>query len=111
MAPVWLCLKCEGLAYGWSEGPCIHCGSPHVIGTEESQWQTDITARYDLLLIPAKAWEKLLAEAGAADRSPAELLAEREDAVVVSVRIDPVSNGRLVLLDTEYKTEERYQRD
>jgi hypothetical protein len=111
LAPIWLYLNCDGLARGWAAGPCIRRGSPHVIGTAKAKWQTDLTAKYNPLFVPAKAWEQLQAEAATAKRKPTERIAEREEAIVVSVREDPVSSGRLVLLQIDYETEERYQRD
>ena len=98
MPPIWLCPDCEGVAYGWARGPCIHCGSARPVSTDPAGCLDDRPTEYRLLFFSEKAWAQLEAESIVAGKSARELIAEREQAVVVLVRHEPVDHGELVLL-------------
>ena len=99
MPPMWFCLDCEGVAYGWAPGgDCIYCGGPNVVGTDEATYKREPPTDSRLLFIPPRQWAELEAEAILADKSIRDLLAEREGAPVVRIRDEPVQHGKLVLL-------------
>ena len=98
MPPVWLCPDCEGVAYGWARGPCIHCGSERIVSTDPAGVLDDRPTEFRLLFFPEKKWAQLEAEAIIAGKSPRELVAQREKAEVVLIRDEPVDRGHLVLL-------------
>lgn len=110
MSPIWLCIECEGVAYGWARGPCIHCGSPRVVATEAIADANENAPDYRLVLLTNKKWAQLEAEAILAGQSPHELIAERERMEVVLTRNEPVRHGQLILLKTgPEKTQARRQ--
>ncbi len=99
MPPMWFCLDCEGVAYGWAPGgDCIYCGGPNVVGTDGATYKREPPTDSRLLFIPPRRWTELEAEAILADKSIRDLLAEREGAPVVRIRDEPVQHGKLVLL-------------
>lgn len=104
MPAVWFCLDCEGVAYGWAQGPCIYCGSSQVISTHPNEHPpSESMSNYRLILIRDREWAQLEAEAIISGRSSRELLAEREQMEVVLIRDEPVEHGQLVLFKTSPK--------
>ncbi len=100
MPPIKFCLDCEGIAYGWARGACIHCGSPRVVATGCAASSKEQPSNYRLLFFSNREWTRLEAVATLAGRSLDELLAEREGMEVVLIREESVGHGRLVLLKT-----------
>lgn len=98
MPPIWLCPDCEGVAYGWARGPCIHCGSDRFVSTDPGAFREKSPSEFQLLFFTQKAWAQLEAEAIVSGKSARELVAEREEAEVVLIRDEPVDRGQLVLL-------------
>lgn len=99
MPPIWFCLDCEGVAYGWAPGgDCIYCDGPNVVGTDEATYKGEPPTDLRLVFVPPWRWAELEAEAALADRSIRDLLAELEGAPVVRIRDEPVQHGKLVLL-------------
>jgi hypothetical protein len=101
MAPKWLCLECEGIAYGWAHGPCPYCDSPQLVGTEEAYHLEDPPTDYRLIFYPQKQWRTIEAEATLAAKSPRELLVQHERAPVVRILNEPLNDGRLVLFERQ----------
>ena len=98
MPPIWLCLDCEGVAYGWARGyPCIYCGSSRLVGTDVVYYPDENPTDYRLVFLPPKQWAQLEAEALLADKTCSELLSEREQAPVVLICDERVQGGKLVL--------------
>lgn len=106
--PIWLCTECEGVAYGWARGPCIHCGSPRIVGTDVIRTPNEFAPHYRLVHFTAKQWAQFAAEVVVAGRPPQEMVAEREGVEVVLMREEPVANGQLFLLKAE-KTRNKSQ--
>jgi hypothetical protein len=100
MPPIWFCLDCEGIAYGWARGACIHCGSPRVVATDCLAESEGSAPKYRLLFLSNREWTHLEAVAILAGRSPRDLLAEREQMEVVLIREEAGGHGCLVLLKT-----------
>ncbi len=99
MPPIWFCLECERVAYGWAMSEsCIYCESPRVRATDEVYFREPRPTDYRLLFVPPKQWAELEAESARADKSPRELIAERENAPVERIRDEPVQHGKLILL-------------
>lgn len=101
MPPIWFCLDCERVAYGWAPGgSCIYCDGPNVVGTEGATYKGEPPTDYRLVFLPRSQWTQLEAEAILKDTSVRELLVEREGAPVERIRDEPVQHGKLVLLRT-----------
>lgn len=107
MPPIWFCLDCKGIAYGWASGrPCIYCGSSHVVTTYPTSDSEESVPDYHLLSLSKRQWLELEAEAILAGKSPHEQLAEREQAEVILIRDEPVEHGKLTLLKTNLENPE-----
>ena len=99
MAPIWLCLDCEGVAYGWARShSCIYCGKSRVVGTDDAYRPDENPADYRLLLFHPREWAQVEAAAIRADQTPQELLSECEQAPIILIRDEPVQGGKLILL-------------
>lgn len=98
--PIWLCLTCYGTAHGWADGsPCIHCGSAHVVGTEDA-YRNDMRANvigYRLVRLNRREWERVQRAADESGQSVRAYLAKRERAGAVAIRDVGVDDGKLVL--------------
>lgn len=102
MPPIWLCVECEGVAYGWARGgPCIYCGDPRVVATDGISEPSRAAPDYRLLCFTDRQWAQLEAESILAGQSPRDRIAEREGMEVVLIREEPVQHGQLVLLKTD----------
>lgn len=98
LAPIWLCLDCEGVAYGWARAQsCIYCGEHRVIGTDDVYSPDENPTRYRLLFFHPRQWAQVEAAATRAHQTPRELLSEREAAPVILICDEPVQDGKLVL--------------
>lgn len=111
MPPIWFCLDCEGVAYGWAQGPCIHCGSSRLVSTRPIPPSTEHTSDYRLLLFTSKARARLEAEAILAGLTPSDLLTEQEEGEIVLIREEPVGDGLLVLVKTDPTKAQSHQAD
>ena len=99
MAPIWLCLDCEGVAYGWARtGSCIYCGESRVVGTDDGYRPDENPTDYRLLFLHPRQWAKVEAAATLAHKTPREFLSKREEASVIFICDEPVQNGKLILL-------------
>lgn len=99
MPPIWLCLDCEGVAYGWAKGhPCIYCGGPHLVGTDEVYRPEVNLTGYRLVFLHPRQWAQVEVAAILAHQSTRELLSKREQAPIILIRDEPVQDGKLVLL-------------
>lgn len=105
MPPIWFCLDCERVAYGWAPGgDCIYCGGPNVVGTDEATYKREPPTNSRLLFIPPRQWSELKGKALRANKSISDLLAEQEGAAVDRIRDEPVQHGKLVLLRVDRKS-------
>lgn len=99
--PIWLCLDCNRVSYGWSKGiPCSYCGSSHVASTIAAgapSERTDSAPAHYLVYLNARQWKELNVEADRAGQSVRTLLATREHADVFSICDEPTSDGKLVV--------------
>ena len=99
LAPIWLCLDCEGVAYGWARShSCIYCGKSRVVGTDATYRPDENPTDYRLLFLHPKQWAQVEATAILVHQTPRELLSEREQAPIILIRDEPVQNGKLILL-------------
>ena len=97
MVPIWICLDCENISFGWAQGDCIYCGSSRVIGTDNNAGGLP---GYRLLYLAPREWRALTEEAQQKKVTPRGLIAAREQAQPLLIRQLANNQGHLVLLKT-----------
>ena len=96
---LWLCLECNGVAYGWAHGaPCIYCDSADVVGTDAAYSTPGGEKHYRLVYYTQSRWTELASSARKRHQSVKQLLAAGSHSDVILTRSEEVSEGKLVLL-------------
>lgn len=98
MPPIWACIDCRGIAYGWARCACIYCGSERVVGSHTEHACDGGPTDFRLVLVPAREWAAVKNEAHAPADDPVDVIARRFDMQVVWSCPDPSGHGHLILL-------------